>query len=76
MKQLLKWGGPGQEDSSTGGVFFFRRWPSSTIEGKAEGAGFSVRLQTLNSATTSTHSHVPSALDALRRGILQGDDDT
>ena len=40
--------------TAAGSVFFssFLRWPFSTIEGKAEGAGFSVRLPPLHNAHT------------------------
>ena len=72
MNQLLK--GCGAGDSSWWCLFFsFFWWPSSTIEGKAEVAGFSVRMRPLNSATTSTHSHVRPWW---RRAVLQGGDDT
>ena len=51
MNQLLKGRGAGGQQLI---VFFpsFLRWPFSTIEGKAEGAGFSVRLPPLNKAHT------------------------
>ena len=51
MNQLLKGRGAGGQQLI---VFFssFLWWPFSTIEGKAEGAGFSVRLPPLNNAHT------------------------
>ena len=53
MNQLLKGRGAGGQQLI---VFFpsFLRWPFSTIEGKAEGAGFSLRLPLLNSAHTQS----------------------